>query len=81
MSVLTSIGEPPWTREEIIDSLDEFSAIYADRPIQDNKGGMKAPHMFAVWFMTRKLSPDLIVESGIWRGQSTWLLEQASTLR
>jgi hypothetical protein len=77
MSVLTSIGVPPWTREEIIDSLVEFSAIYADRPIQDNKGGMKAPHMFAVWFMTRKLSPDLIVESGIWRGQSTWLLEQA----
>ncbi len=38
---------------------------------------MKAPHMFAVWFMGRKLSPDFIVESGIWKGQSTWLLEKA----
>ena len=38
---------------------------------------MKAPHMFALWFMARKLSPDLIVESGVWKGQSTWLLETA----
>lgn len=71
------ISTPPWTRDEILASIDEFSVIYADRPIKDNHGGMKAPHMFAVWFMARKLSPDLIVESGIWKGQSTWLLEQA----
>lgn len=72
-----SIGKPPWTRSEIVDSLDEFESIYADRPIKDNFGGMKAPHMFAVWFMVKHLSPDLIVESGIWKGQSTWLLEKA----
>jgi hypothetical protein len=61
----------------MIDHLNEFEAIYAHRPIKDNQGGMKAPHMFAVWFMAKCLSPDLIVESGIWKGQSTWLLEQA----
>lgn len=72
-----SIGTPPWTRSEIIDYLDEFEAIYADRPIKDNKGGMKAPHMFALWFMAKKINPDLIVESGIYKGQSTWLLEKA----
>lgn len=71
------IGYPPWTRAEIVASIDEFLTIYADRPIKDNQGGMKAPHMFAVWFMTKKLSPDIIVESGIWKGQSTWLLEKA----
>jgi hypothetical protein len=38
---------------------------------------MKAPHLFAVWFMARALSPQLIVESGVWKGQGTWLLEQA----
>lgn len=72
-----SIGNPPWNRSEIIGYLDEFEAVYADRPIKDNQGGMKAPHMFAVWFMVRKLDPDLIVESGVWKGQSTWLLEKA----
>jgi FkbM family methyltransferase len=61
----------------MIESLEEFSALYSRRPIQDNQGGMKAPHMFAVWFMVRTLAPDWIVESGIWKGQSTWLLEQA----
>ena len=71
------IGNPPWTREEIAASIDEFSTIYGDRPIQENQGGMKAPHMFAVWFIAKKLSPDLIVESGVWKGQSTWLLEKA----
>ena len=77
MNNVMKIGKPPWTRAEIIASIDEFSTIYATRPIKDNRGGMKAPHMFAVWFMVRKLSPDLIVESGIWKGQSTWLLEKA----
>lgn len=77
MHNLVSIGTPPWTRSEIIDHLDEFESVYADRPIKDNQGGMKAPHMFAVWFMAKKLTPDLIVESGIWKGQSTWLLEKA----
>jgi len=72
-----AIGTPPWTRSEIIESIEEFLGVYADRPIADNQGGMKAPHMFATWFMVRALSPDLIVESGIWRGQGTWLLERA----
>ena len=71
------IGNPPWSRNEILASIDEFSTIYSERPIKDNQGGMKAPHMFAVWFIAKKLDPDLIVESGIWKGQSTWLLEKA----
>ncbi len=58
-------------------SLDEFAAIYANRPIRDNAGGMHAPHMFATWFMVRRLNPDLIIESGVFKGQGTWLLERA----
>lgn len=77
MQNIMSLGTPPWTRSEMLECLDEFASIYADRPIKDNKGGMRAPHMFAVWFMAKRLDPDLIVESGIWKGQSTWLLENA----
>jgi hypothetical protein len=72
-----NIDEPPWTRNDILEKLDEFDLIYNSRPIKDNQGGMMAPHMFAVWFMAKHLSPDLIVESGVWKGQSTWLLEKA----
>jgi len=77
MQKITNISTPPWTRSEIIAHLDEFEVLYADRPIKDNQGGMKAPHMFAVWFIAKQLSPDFIVESGVWKGQSTWLLEKA----
>lgn len=72
-----SIGDPGWTDDKIKDSLKEFKSIYERRPIKDNDGGMKAPHAFAAWFMLRELQPTTIVESGVWRGQGTWLLEQA----
>jgi hypothetical protein len=58
-------------------ALPEFSSIYGRRPIRDNKGGMRAPHCFATWFMLRKLQPTAVMESGLWRGQGTWLIEQA----
>ena len=77
MGPVMTIGSPPWTRVQISEKIDEFAEIYADRPVEDNRGGMKAPHMFALWFMVERLSPDLIVESGVWKGQSTWLLEKA----
>ncbi|MCZ6672244.1 MAG: hypothetical protein O7C75_04815 [Verrucomicrobia bacterium] len=74
---IVEFGPVPWSRPEILECLEEFSRLYEERPIRDNRGGMKAPHMFAVWFMVRQLSPDIIVESGVWKGQSTWLLEKA----
>jgi hypothetical protein len=74
---LTKIGAPPWGDNDLRNALIEFLEIYKSRPVKDNSGGMKSPHMFAVWFLAKTLSPDLIVESGIWKGQSTWLLEQA----
>ena len=71
------IGNLPWTREEMIGALSEFTTIYATRPIKHNVGGMLAPHMFSTWFAMRKLQPKVIIESGVWHGQGTWLLERA----
>lgn len=73
-----TLGEPPCTVEELISSLDEFAALYKERPIDDNTGGMKAPQMFAAWFMAKKLQPKFIIESGVWLGQGTWFFEKAS---
>ena len=55
--------------------LETFWSIYIDRPIQDNSGGMGFNHSFALWKMLNFLKPDLVVESGIWKGHSTWLIE------
>ena len=35
-------------------------------------------HSFILWFLVRTLRPLLIVESGVYKGQTSWLLHQAS---
>lgn len=54
--------------------------LYEHRPIKDNVGGMKSPHMFLTWYTARNLQPTTIIESGVWKGQGTWLLRQACPL-
>lgn len=71
------IGDPAWRMSDIRASFEEFSKFYKDAPIRNNDGGMKAPHIFASWFILRKIQPSLIVESGVFKGQGTWLLENA----
>lgn len=78
MQLIREIGLPSWTREDIINSLKEFMDIFPNRPIKDNDGGMKAPHLFATWFITKQLQPKHIIESGVWKGQGTWFMEQAA---
>ncbi len=70
-------GSNPFTRDAISDSIDTFLKIYGDRPILNNHGGMKSPHLFATWFMARTINPKTIIESGVWKGLGTWILEQA----
>ena len=74
----TEIGSPQWTRKDLKDSIPAFCEIYKNRPIKNNDGGMKTPHAFAVWFVLRFLKPECIIESGIFKGQGTWLFEKAS---
>lgn len=71
------IGAPPWTRDEMTAELPVFAKIYADRPIQDNFGGMSSSHLFLFWFLLKKLAPKHVIESGVYKGQGTWFIEQA----
>lgn len=72
-----TFGQVPWSRKDILQDLEQFLDLYERRPLKDNAGGMRLAHMFATWFMMRKLSPHHVIESGVWKGQGTWLLEQA----
>ncbi len=58
--------------------LPEFLQLLAERPIKDNVGGMRAPHLFATWFMLQTLRPTHVVESGVFKGLGTWLLERSA---
>lgn len=74
---IMEIGAPKWSPSELRDCYQQFKEVYAQKPVNDNVGGMKAPHAFAAWFMMRTLQPKTIIESGVWKGQGTWLFEQA----
>lgn len=76
MQATRQIGTVDWSNEELRAAIPEFLALYEQRPIKDNQGGMRSPHLFATWFMLKKIQPTYVVESGIWKGQSTWLIEQ-----
>jgi len=67
---------PKWSEEEIKNELTQFIKIYNDRPIKKNIHGMLFPHMFASYFILKKINPSFVIESGVFKGQSTWLIEK-----
>lgn len=65
-----------WNYIEIKNLLFEFLEIYNQRPIINNHGGMEFPSLFALYFYLKKIKPDFVIESGVYKGQSTWLIEK-----
>src|SRR5258706_15702728 len=74
---IDEIGSPIWNAQEIAGELKGFLPFYETRPIRQNDGGMKSSGLFTLWHILRKVNPKLVVESGVWKGQSTWLIENA----
>jgi hypothetical protein len=66
-----------WTSKDLLRGLEEFVPIYETRPIKNNMYGMGFDHSFGLWFVARWLKPDLMIESGAFKGHSTWVLRQA----
>ena len=67
---------PNWQIEEYVEELKIFKEIYKQRPIEFNNHGMLFPHMFATYFILKKVNPSFVIESGVFKGQSTWLIEK-----
>lgn len=67
----------PWTSKDLIKGLEEFISIYETRPIKNNMYGMGFDHSFGLWFISRWLKPELMIESGAFKGHSTWVMRQA----
>jgi len=75
-STIFKKNKPDWKYDEIINEIKIFTNLYDGRPIKDNIGGMRFSHAFALYFILKKTKPDLIIESGVFKGQSTWLIEK-----
>ncbi|KAL2539220.1 hypothetical protein Adt_00198 [Abeliophyllum distichum] len=51
--------------------------MYETRPIKNYMYGMGFDHSFGLSFITQWLKPDLMIESGAFKGHLTWVLRQA----
>jgi hypothetical protein len=56
--------------------LSQFWNLYKTRPFDVNEGGMKTAKSFYLWLILNTIQPENIIESGVWRGCSTWLIEK-----
>ncbi|HEX8192584.1 MAG TPA: hypothetical protein VF552_06750 [Allosphingosinicella sp.] len=74
----TKIG-PDWEpdRAELLAGLREFALLMRGAPIR-NEHGLRGGSAFALWWFLRALKPTIVFEVGVWRGFSTWLIEQAA---
>ncbi len=57
--------------------VEEFFKIYAQKPVAHNAGGSGFHNCFWLFLAARVLNPAVIVESGVWKGQGSWILRQA----
>ena len=69
------VGDFKLRESEILNELKEFIQLYERRPIKNNKGGMGFNNMFFFFLVLTKKKPSLVIESGVFKGQSTWLIE------
>ena len=65
------------SQKQIINKVREFQALYQQRPVKDNMGGMLSPHLFNTWKYLTEIKPKVVIESGVWKGLGTWLIEKA----
>lgn len=67
-----------WTNDDLRSELKEFTELYKQRPIDNNRGGMKSSHLFPTWFLIKRMQPEYIIESGTFQGQGTFFMEKAA---
>jgi len=63
--------------ETIARHVSEFREVYLESPITMNDYGVNFPSGVMLFLMARCLAPGLIVESGVYKGQSSYFLASA----
>lgn len=62
---------------ELKNNFFQFLEIYKQRPIKNNISGIGIEHAFALFAILRKIKPSFVIESGVFKGMSTWIIEKA----
>lgn len=72
-----NLGIQLWDYKDVRSFVDEFIEIYKRRPIKNNFGGMTSTHLFWTWYVLKKIQPAHVIESGVYKGQGTWIISHA----
>jgi hypothetical protein len=68
-----------WQKERtaLLAALREFAVVLKAAPFQ-NEEGLRGVSAFALYWFIKQINPTVVFEVGVWRGFSTWLIEQAA---
>jgi hypothetical protein len=68
-----------WRRErpELLRELRSFAELMRHAPFQ-NSEGLRGVSAFALYWFVKRVQPTVVFEVGVWKGFSTWLIEQAA---
>lgn len=75
--LVTTSADWSLRRDALLAALREFAGVMRHRPF-DNEQGLRGVSAFALYWFLRQLAPSVVFEVGVWRGFSTWLIEQAA---
>lgn len=64
-------------RPALLGCLYEYAERLRHRPL-DNEEGLRGVSAFALYWFLKQITPTLVIEVGVWKGFSTWLIEQAA---
>ena len=64
-----------FSKSHLKNNFSDFLTFYKNRPIKNNQSGMKIDHCYALFTLLKKIKPKYVIESGIWKGQTTWLIK------
>lgn len=76
-SYFQTFAPQPKSSQDIFSYTIDFFDTFRNRPQKDNTHGSGFHNAFWIYLYCRVFNPELIVESGVWKGHTTWLMEQA----
>lgn len=59
---------------------EDFEKIYEKRPCKENIGGLNFYGMYSLWNILNMLKPKYVIESGVWMGCSTWIIDNVDSV-
>ncbi len=66
------------TQEVMVKLIEDFFEVFNNKPFKNNQGGATFNNSLLLFFAIRTLKPSVIVESGVWKGMSTFIMHKAN---